>query len=392
MSRIFLIVLDSMGIGAMEDASAYGDSGANTLKSVFNSPDFHMPNMKKLGLFNIDGIDYTKGVDEPSAYFARLKEASAGKDTTVGHWEIAGFISKRPLPTFPNGFPEEVLAPFCEQTGRGYICNRTYSGTDVIRDYGDEHLASGKLIVYTSADSVFQIAAHEDIVPLEELYRYCEIARNILSGEYGVGRVIARRFSGSLSTFKRSLGRHDYSLAPPGITMLDVLKEAGLDVIGIGKIKDIFAGQGLTQCEYTSGNADGIAKTIEIMKHDFSGLCFVNLVDFDMLYGHRNDVGGYAKALNDFDERVPELLSHLRTDDLLMFTADHGCDPGFSESTDHTREYVPLILYGKNIAAGNLGTRDTFADIAATVIDYFKLSGSISGQSIGGLKKWIHMK
>ncbi|MCL2718269.1 MAG: phosphopentomutase [Lachnospiraceae bacterium] len=397
MSRIFLIVLDSMGIGAMEDAAAYGDSGTNTLKSVYGSPYFHMPNMKELGLFNIDGIDYTEGVDKPRAYFARLTEASAGKDTTVGHWEIAGLISRQPLPTFPNGFPEEVLTVFCEQTGRGYLCNRTYSGTDVIRDYGDEHAASGKLIVYTSADSVFQIAAHEDIVPLEELYRYCEIARNILSGEYGVGRVIARPFTGTSGAYQRTSGRHDYSLPPQGTTMLDILKEAGLDVFGIGKIKDIFAGRGLTGYEYTGSNSDGIEKTLAYLKKDFTGLCFINLVDFDMLYGHRNDIDGYAKALAYFDERLPELIAQLRDNDLLMITADHGCDPGFLESTDHTREYVPLLLFATNIAhsnnganksektrfgARNLGTRSSFADIAATILDYFGLDGNIDGKRI----------
>jgi len=382
MSRVFLIVLDSLGIGAMEDALSYGDSGTNTLKSVFGSPYFHMPNIKEMGLFNIEGIDYTDGVDKPHASYARLREASAGKDTTVGHWEIAGLISRKPLPTFPNGFPKELLDRFSDLTGRGYLCNRTYSGTDVIRDYGDEHVASGKLIIYTSADSVFQIAAHEDIVPLDELYRYCEIARNILTGDYGVGRVIARPFIGMSGDYQRTANRHDFSLTPQGITMLDILKEAGFFVIGIGKIKDIFAGQGLTEYIYTSNNADGISKTIEMMKKDFSGLCFVNLVDFDMLYGHRNDVDGYAKALAYFDEQLPDIIKHLQNDDLLMITADHGCDPGFKESTDHTREYVPLIIYGSNNKSKDFGTRDTFADIAATIIDYFGLSGAIDGTRI----------
>ena len=382
MSRVFLIVLDSLGIGAMEDALSYGDSGTNTLKSVFGSPYFHMPNMKELGLFNIEGIDYTDGVDKPRAAYARLREASVGKDTTVGHWEIAGLISRKPLPTFPNGFPEELLLRFSELTGRGYLCNRTYSGTDVIRDYGDEHVASGKLIIYTSADSVFQIAAHEDIVPLDGLYRYCEIARNILTGDYGVGRVIARPFIGASGDYQRTSNRHDFSLAPQGITMLDILKEAGLSVIGIGKIKDIFAGQGLTEYIYTNDNADGINKTIEMMQKDFTGLCFVNLVDFDMLYGHRNDVDGYAKALAYFDEQLPDIMNQLKKGDLLMITADHGCDPGFKESTDHTREYVPLIIYGSDIINKDFGIRDTFADIAATILNYFGLSGAIDGTGI----------
>ena len=382
MRRIFLIVLDSLGIGAMEDALSYGDSGTNTLKSVFGSPYFHMPHMRELGLFNIDGIDYTEGVDEPKAYYARLEEASKGKDTTVGHWEIAGLISRKPLPLFPDGFPEEVLNNFSEQTGRGILCNQPYSGTDVIRDYGDEHVASGKLIVYTSADSVFQIAAHEDVVPLDELYRYSLIARDILSGEYGVGRVIARPFTGQSGAYKRTSGRHDYSLPPQGITMLDILKEAGMDVIGLGKIKDIFAGRGLTAYEYTSDNADGIDKLLKYMEKDFNGLCFINLVDFDMLYGHRNDIHGYAKALAYFDKQIPDILLRLHPDDLLLVTADHGCDPGFTTSTDHSREYVPLIIYGRNISNGNLGTRDSFADIAFTILSYFNLSGPIDGTVI----------
>ena len=387
MSRVFLIVLDSAGIGAMEDAAAYGDSGTNTIKSVFSSPYFHMPHLKELGLFNIDGMDYAQGADEPKACFARLKEASQGKDTTVGHWEIAGLVSEKPLPTFPFGFPEEIMTAFCGQSGRGYLCNRTYSGTDVIRDFGKQHMESGKLIVYTSADSVFQVAAHQDVVPLDELYRYCEMARNILSGDYGVGRVIARPFAGTKGAFQRTAGRHDFSLPPLGETMLDIMKKAGLDVIGIGKIKDIFAGRGLTEYEYTSGNEDGILKTLAYMDKDFTGLCFVNLVDFDMLYGHRNDIDGYAKALAYFDAQVPELLARLRQDDLLMITADHGCDPGFISSTDHSREHVPLIIYGtkvrgENIAGVNLGTRDTFADIAATILDYFRLSGFVSGTKI----------
>ncbi|MCL2050113.1 MAG: phosphopentomutase [Lachnospiraceae bacterium] len=392
MSRIFLIVLDSLGIGAMEDASAYGDSGTNTLKSVFGSPYFHVPHLKELGLFNIDGIDYAKGADKPKAYFARLTEASAGKDTTVGHWEIAGLISKKPLPTFPDGFPAQILSAFCEQTGRGYLCNQAYSGTEVLKDYGEEHLNSGKLIVYTSADSVFQIAAHEEVVPLDLLYRYCEMARDILSGEYGVGRVIARPFVGEAGAYQRTAGRHDFSLSPPGLTMLDILKEAGLSVIGVGKIKDIFAGRGLTEFAYTSGNPDGILKTLAYMEKDFTGLCFINLVDFDMLYGHRNDIDGYAKALSYFDEQLPQILKSLRPDDVLMITADHGCDPGFRESTDHSREYVPLLIYGDKLGAGDLGTRKSFADIAQTVLSYFGLSGAIDGDKteIRAIESVVH--
>jgi phosphopentomutase len=334
-----------------------------------------MPHTRELGLFNIDGIDYAEGVAEPKAYFARLKEASAGKDTTVGHWEIAGLISRRALPTYPEGFPPEIMTAFGEQTGRGYLCNRPYSGTEVISDYGDEHCASGALIVYTSADSVFQIAAHTEVVPLAELYRYCKIARDILCGEHGVGRVIARPFTGTSGAYQRTAERHDFSLPPTGTTMLDVLKEAGLDVIGIGKIHDIFAGRGLTEYIYTHGNAEGIDLTSAWLKRDFQGLRFVNLVDYDMLYGHRNDVDGYAKALSYFDERLPELLGQLHDGDLLMITADHGCDPGFVQSTDHSREHTPLIIYGPRLGSGNLGTRESFADIAATILEYFGVFG-----------------
>ena len=301
MKRIFLIVLDSVGIGAMPDAADYADAGTNTVKSAASSPYFHMPNMQKLGFFNIDGMDWHEGVDKPEAVIARMKEASRGKDTTIGHWEIAGVYSPNPLPTYPNGFPEEVLKEFSEKTGRGVLCNKPYSGTEVIKDYGDEHVKTGKLIVYTSADSVFQIAAHEDIVPVEELYRYCEIAREMLQGKHGVGRVIARPFVGEDGNYTRTSRRHDYSLLPPSTTMLDQLRDAGKAVIGVGKIRDIFAGKGITEYVYTQGNADGIEKTLAYMDKDFEGLCFVNLVDYDMLYGHRKDIDGYAQALNYID-------------------------------------------------------------------------------------------
>ncbi|MDR2889691.1 MAG: phosphopentomutase [Lachnospiraceae bacterium] len=382
MKRIFLIVLDSVGIGAMGDAGEYGDLGTNTLHSAFRSPHFHMPNMKRLGLFNIDGIEYGDKVTMPQAALARMSEASRGKDTIIGHWEIAGLISAQPLPTYPEGFPADLLEEFCRQTGRGYLCNRPYSGTEVIKDFGDEHLATGRLIVYTSADSVFQIAAHEDKVPLAELYRYCEIARDLLSGDHSVGRVIARPFSGESGDYRRTAGRHDYALAPQGTTMLDVLKEAGKDVIGIGKIRDIFAGRGLTAHNYTKNNHDGMSATIECADREFDGLCFVNLVDFDMLFGHRNDIDGYARALSEFDQWLPELQAKLRPEDLLMITADHGCDPGYLASTDHSREYTPLLVYGQAIKPVNYGTRTTFADIGATILDYFDLDGPIAGTSL----------
>lgn len=382
MKRIFLFVLDSVGIGAEPDAPEYGDAGTNTLKSAASSPCFHMPNMEKLGLFNIEGIDWHSGTDAPLATVARMQEASKGKDTTIGHWEIAGIYSGRPLPTYPDGFPPELLDEFTRRTGRGILCNKPYSGTDVIRDYGDEHVRTGKLIVYTSADSVFQIAAHEDIVPPETLYEYCRIARRILTGEHGVGRVIARPFTGNSGSYTRTTGRHDFSIEPPSVDMLDQLKDNGKDVIGVGKIHDIFAGKGLTEYTYTQGNEDGINKTLAYMDKEFEGLCFINLVDYDMLYGHRNDIDGYAKALTYFDERLPEILEKMQDDDLLMITADHGCDPGYTVSTDHSREYTPFLLYGKRIAPRNLGTRSTFADIGATVLDYFGITPEFEAKSM----------
>lgn len=382
MKRIFLFVLDSVGIGAEPDAPEYGDAGTNTLKSAASSPCFHMPNMEKLGLFNIEGIDWHSGTDAPLATVARMQEASKGKDTTIGHWEIAGIYSGRPLPTYPNGFPPELLDEFTRRTGRGILCNKPYSGTDVIRDYGDEHVRTGKLIVYTSADSVFQIAAHEDIVPPETLYEYCRIARRILTGEHGVGRVIARPFTGNSGSYTRTTGRHDFSIEPPSVDMLDQLKDNGKDVIGVGKIHDIFAGKGLTEYTYTQGNEDGINKTLAYMDKEFEGLCFINLVDYDMLYGHRNDIDGYAKALTYFDERLPEILEKMQDDDLLMITADHGCDPGYTVSTDHSREYTPFLLYGKRIEPRNLGTRSTFADIGATVLDYFGITPEFEAKSM----------
>lgn len=382
MKRVFLIVLDSFGIGEMPDAADYGDTGTSTIASVSKSTYFNLPNLRDLGLFNIDGVEVGEKINEPKAVIARMKEASKGKDTTIGHWEIAGIYSPTPLPTYPNGFPEEVISKFTELTGKGVICNKPYSGTDVIRDYGDEHVATGKLIVYTSADSVFQIAAHEELVPIEQLYEYCRIAREMLAGEHGVGRVIARPFIGTSGNYTRTSNRHDYSLLPPGKTMLDYLKEDGKDVIAVGKIKDIFVGQGISEFTYTKGNAEGIEKTLEYLDKDFEGLCFVNLVDFDMLYGHRNDVDGYAKALTYFDGKLPEIISKLREDDVLMITADHGCDPGYTISTDHSREHIPFIMYGKNIVPTNLGTRETFSDIAATVLEALNTKNTINAKSM----------
>ena len=376
MKRVFLIVLDSFGIGAMPDSADYGDVGVNTILSISKSEKFKIENLKKMGLFNIDGVNCGSKEEKPLAAHCRLKELSAGKDTTIGHWEIAGIVSNKPLPTYPDGFPKEVLDEFSRRTGREVICNKPYSGTAVINDYGDEHVKTGALIVYTSADSVFQIAAHEDVVPLEELYSYCKIAREVLRGEHGVGRVIARPFKGESGNYVRTSNRHDYSLEPPMKTMLDALQVTGLSTIAVGKIYDIFAGQGISEHVYTSGNADGMQKTLEYAKHDFEGLCFTNLVDFDMLYGHRRDIDGYANALSEFDSWLSEFLPLLREDDILMITADHGCDPAYSATTDHTREYVPLIIYGNKINPQNLGTREGFYNITQIVCHYLLDGGN----------------
>lgn len=380
--RIFLIVLDSYGIGALPDAADFGDEGSNTLKTITASKAYDTPNMKKLGLFNIDGVDWMKKEESPAGAYGRMKERSRGKDTTIGHWEIAGVVSPKPLPVYPNGFPEEILEKFREATGREVLCNLPYSGTDVIRDYGEEHMKTGALIVYTSADSVFQIAAHEEIVPVEELYRYCEIAREILCGEHGVGRVIARPFIGEAPNFQRTANRHDFSLLPARDTMLDAILEAGYDTYGIGKIYDIFAGKGIAHTQRIQNNVDGMEKTLEMQEKDFKGLCFVNLVDFDMMYGHRNDIEGYANAATVFDRQLKTFLERMRPEDILMITADHGCDPGF-RGTDHSREHTPLLICGEDIKENvNLGTRETFADIAATVLDLLHVENNTDGTSM----------
>ena len=384
MKRIFLIVLDSFGIGAMPDSESFGDVGVNTLRSCTTSKELNIPNLIKAGLGNIQGVDCLPKTDAPMGAYARLSETSMGKDTTIGHWEIAGVISDHPLPTYPNGFPEEVLAPFREATGRGILANAPWSGTEVIDKFGDEHVRTGDLIVYTSADSVFQIAAHEEVVPLEQLYEYCRIARKILQGKHGAGRVIARPFVGTSGAYKRTSNRHDYSLEPPAKTLLDAVKEAGLASIGVGKIHDIFAGIGTTEHVYNKSNADGLDHTMHYAKQDFEGLCFVNLVDFDMLFGHRRDIDGYAQALTEFDAWLPEFLAQLGDEDLVMITADHGCDPGYTATTDHTREYVPLLVLGKQVKPVDLGTRKSFADIAATVAQLLDVQLDTQGESFAG--------
>lgn len=378
MKRVFIIVLDSLGIGAEPDAADFGDVGANTLRSVSAGKGFAIPHLLEAGMGNLDGVDYLPRTDKPTAALARLRERSRGKDTTIGHWELAGVVSPTPLPTYPDGFPAEVLDAFTQATGRGVLCNKPYSGTEVIMDYGEEHLKTGKLIVYTSADSVFQIAAHESLVPPEQLYEYCRAARKILQGEHGVGRVIARPFEGEWP-FRRTTNRHDFSLIPPR-TMLNAISEQGQAAIGVGKINDIFAGSGVTESVPTRGNTDGLAKTLALADRDFQGLCFVNLVDFDMLYGHRQDPDGYAAALAEFDRWLPDFLAKLGPEDAVFITADHGCDPS-DQSTDHTREYVPLLALGQGIRPVNLGTRSTFADLAATVCELLGVAFETPGES-----------
>ena len=381
MKRVFLIVLDSFGIGQMPDSESFGDVGVNTLRSCATSQKLNIPNMINAGLGNIAGVDAIPCAVAPAGAYGRMAEKSMGKDTTIGHWEIAGIISDDPLPTYPDGFPEEVLKPFREQTGHGVLANAPWSGTEVIEKYGAEHMRTGDLIVYTSADSVFQIAAHEEIVPPEQLYAYCRIARKILKGKHGVGRVIARPFVGQPGSFTRTANRHDFSLEPPAVTLPEAVKNAGLSSIGVGKIHDIFAGEGLTEHVYNKSNADGMAHAMHYAKQDFSGLCFVNLVDFDMQYGHRRDIDGYAQALSEFDAWLPEFLDQLGEEDTVIITADHGCDPGYTATTDHTREYVPVLVFGKQIKSCDLGTRTTFADIAATVAELLNVPLETPGKS-----------
>ena len=387
MKRVFLIVLDSVGAGALPDAAMYGDTCAHTIRHIAADDRFCADTMCSLGYGNIEGLSFLGAADNPRAAYGRCMEQSFGKDTTVGHWEIAGLISDRPFPTYPEGFPAEILAPFERITGRGILCNRPYSGTECIKRFGEAHMLTGDLIVYTSADSVFQIAAHEDIVPPETLYAYCRAARRLLVGEHAVARVIARPFAGEPGSFYRTENRRDFSLAPPAETMLDVLCHDGRDVIAVGKISDIFLGRGITQTVLTHSNTEGMAAADLLVGKNFCGLCFINLVDFDQLWGHRNDVSGYAQGFAAFDAWLAGFLDKLGEDDALIITADHGCDPG-SESTDHTREYTPLLVYGKKIKPVSLGTRTTFADIGKTVCDLLGCDGektaALAGTSFAG--------
>ena len=384
MKRIFLIVLDSFGIGAAPDAADFGDENTNTLGSVVKSEKFFCPNLQKLGLFNIEGVTCAASVERPAGNYGRLREKSRGKDTIIGHWELAGIISKKAMPVFPDGFPAGFVEEFEKRTGRKCICNKPYSGTEVIKKYGEEHLKTGDLILYTSADSVCQIAANEAVIPVEQLYSYCETARELLAGDLAVGRVIARPFTGtSADNFTRTPNRHDFALSPPSPTMLDILESHGKDVISIGKIHDIFNGKGITESYKTTGNTDGMEKISKISERDFSGLCFLNLVDFDMLYGHRRDVDGYAQALTDFDRFLTDFMQDMKADDLLMITADHGCDPAYMKTTDHTREEVPVLMYSKSVRGGvNYGIRDGFTCVANTVCRQLGLESDFYGGAL----------
>ena len=382
MKRVFLIVLDSFGVGQLPDAEKFGDYNVNTLAACAASSKLNIPNMTAAGLGNIDGVTCLKKAETPTGAYGKCTEASMGKDTTIGHWEIGGVISPNPLPTYPNGFPKEVLDAFEQATGRGCLCNLPYSGTEVIKDYGKLQRETGKWIVYTSADSVFQVAANEEFIPLEELYDACHKAREILQGKHGVGRVIARPYVGNAETgYTRTSNRHDYSLLPPSETMMDAVKAAGQEVLAVGKIHDIFAGQGDTDFVYNKSNADGMQHTLDYADRDFQGLCFVNLVDFDMLFGHRRDVDGYANALTEFDRWLPKLLEKLGPDDVVMITADHGCDPSYTRTTDHTREYIPLLVLGQKVKPVNLGVRRTYADITATVTELLGVPFEAPGTS-----------
>ena len=382
MKRAIIVVMDSAGIGELPDAGRYGDEGSNTIGNISLAiGGLSLPNLEMLGLGRIDGAKGIRSVESPIGSFGRMAEKSAGKDTTTGHWEMAGIILEKPFPVYPDGFPPEVIRRFEAAIGTKTLGNYAASGTEIIKQLGRKHVMTEYPIVYTSADSVFQIAAHEDVIPIDRLYEICRIARGILQGEHAVGRVIARPFIGNEGSYTRTDRRHDFSLNPIKSTVLDGISGKGLKVKAVGKIKDIFAGCGITDSVYIHGNMDGVDKTLDYIKEDFEGLIFTNLVDFDMLYGHRNDAAGYAKALIDFDKRVPELLEAMKEDDLLMITADHGCDPT-TQSTDHSREYVPLLLYGKKAKRGiNLGTRASFTDIAQTLSEMFSIGSDFSGTS-----------
>ncbi|MFZ5353534.1 MAG: phosphopentomutase [Bacillota bacterium] len=381
MNRVILTVMDSVGIGELPDAALYKDEGSNTLGNMIKSiPGYRLPNLERLGLSNITDIGLPKNEACIGSY-GKASEVSPGKDTTTGHWEIAGLQLEQAFPTYPEGFPDELINEFEKRIGTKVIGNEVASGTEIIERLGDEHVRTGYPIVYTSADSVFQIATHEEVVPLERLYEMCEIARAMLKGEHAVGRVIARPFTGPSGSYKRTSNRKDYSLKPNGKTMMDVIKENGLEVMAVGKIEDIFVGQGITDAVHTKNNMDGVDCTLDYMRTGKKGLIFTNLVDFDMLFGHRNNVEGYANALKEFDNRIPEILQSMTENDVLIITADHGCDPT-TPSTDHSREYIPVLVYGKTLKKGvNLGVRNSFCDIGATILELLELPVEIKGES-----------
>lgn len=382
MSRVIWMVIDSVGIGALPDSEKFGDVNVNTLGNIVKAyKDIQLPNMIKLGLSNIDGIDSLDSIDNSIGSFGRASEVSKGKDTTTGHWEMTGVLVETPFKTYENGFPKEIIDEFERKTNRKVIGNKPASGTTILDELGEQQMKTGEVIVYTSADSVFQIAAHEEIIPLEELYKMCEIAREIMMGENAVARIIARPFVGKPGAFERTSNRRDYSLSPFEDTVLDTIKKSNLDVIGVGKIEDIFNKQGITEAIHTKDNMDGVDQTINYMKKENKGLIFTNLVDFDSKYGHRRDVEGYKKALEEFDSRIPEIIDNMKDDDILIINADHGNDPTY-KGTDHTREYIPVLVYGKNINKGyNLGTRKSFADIGATVADILNVDLPKHGES-----------
>lgn len=383
-NRVIVMVLDGFGVGELPDANKYGDEGSNTLAGIYNNTKLNIPNMKKLGIYNIDGINLDEKEESPIGIYGKAAEQCDGKNSPVGHWEMSGYIQHPAFKTYPNAFPKEMIDEFIEKTGvKGILCNEVGSGTEILKRFGEEHIKTGYPIIYTSADSVFQIAAHEDVIPVEKLYEICRIAREMLNKpEYNIGTVIARPFVGDKSeNFKRTYNRKDFEASTFGRTMLDVIKENKLDVIAIGKIEDLFVGRGITRAIHTQGNADGIEKTIDEIKKDTKGLIFTNLVDTDMLYGHRNDIEGYARALEYFDEKIPEIINTMNDDDVLIITADHGNDPS-TPSTDHSREYTPILMYGKNLKNNvNIGVRATYADIAATVLDMLNLPQLGTGES-----------
>lgn len=383
MKRAILVVLDSVGVGELQDAKSYGDEGSHTLDHVYKACNgLEIKELEKLGLGNIEGVNEAKKCSKPVGAYGRCKEASKGKDTVTGHWEIAGVILEKPLNTYPEGFSEEIIEEFKKRANvKGILGNVVASGTQIIEELGEEHVKTGYPIIYTSADSVFQIAAHEDVISVEKLYEMCQVARDMLVDKWAVGRVIARPFIGEAPNFKRTSNRRDYALDPFNKTMLEYLKENNLEVAAVGKIEDIYNRKGITSAVHTKNNMDGVDKTLEYMDTVKEGLIFTNLVDFDMLYGHRNDPKGYGKALEDFDNRLQEIYSKMTDEDIFIITADHGCDPTTS-STDHSREHIPILVYGKNVKPGvNIGTRERFSDIGKTILDFFNVKNELVGDS-----------